>query len=320
MTFRPIVVSELTREYDGVPVVDRVSFEVSASSIFGLIGPNGAGKTTTMKMLTGLIRPTAGSIRMLGKDFLKHPAAVRRSLGHVYANMAFYPHLSGEENLRFFGRFYGFSRPELKARIEHVLDFADLLDARTRHVGAYSSGMKQRLGIAKALLHDPEILLFDEATNGVDVEGTEDIRSLMFELRVQGKTTVITSHRLDEIELLCDRIAILDKGRIVASGGLGEIRDALTGVLFKYVVNSPQPLTLDWGDAAPRIRYTGQASVILSERDLMTRLAAAFPTDRVEVVRPTFEEVCLWILRKSHEKRDGADSTDTQNAPLVSGR
>ena len=208
----------LVKRYRGVAAVDGVSFDVPGSSTFGLLGPNGAGKTTIIKMLTGLARPTVGSIRMFGLNLAKRPNAIKQRIGHVYAGMAFYPELSGYENLKFFGRFYKLYQRDLNRRVKEMLRFVGLWDEGKKVVGAYSNGMRQRLGIAKALVHDPDVLLFDEATNGVDIEGTDDIHELMFELRVQGKTAVVTSHRLDEIELLCDDIAILNEGKIVRQG------------------------------------------------------------------------------------------------------
>ena len=290
----------LVKTYGATDAVRDVSFTVSRSTTFGLLGPNGAGKTTIIKMLTGLARATAGSIRFFGIDFAKRPIAIKRRIGHVYAGMAFYPELNGPENLRFFGRFYGLGRRDLNARIERTLRFVELWDERRKPVGAYSNGMRQRLGIAKALVHDPDVLLFDEATNGVDVEGTSDLRELMFDLRVQGKTAVVTSHRLDEIELLCDEIAILDKGRIVERGSPDDIRDGLRDVLFKFVVHRPDPIQGDWEHPAATVRYTRNANVVVSDKDVSDELRARFGDDAVERVEPTFEEACVWILR--HEK------------------
>lgn len=297
----------LVKRYRGVAVVDDVSFDVPGSSTFGLLGPNGAGKTTIIKMLTGLARPTAGSIRMFGLNLAKRPNAIKRRIGHVYTGMAFYPELSGYENLKFFGRFYELSRHDLNRRIEEMLHFVGLWDERKKAVGAYSNGMRQRLGIAKALVHDPDVLLFDEATNGVDVEGTDDIRELMFELRVQGKTAVVTSHRLDEIELLCDDIAILNEGKIIRQGSPEAIRSGLRGVLFKFLVHRSTPIQGEWEHPSAKVRYIRNANVVLSDENVFDELRARFGEDCVEPVEPTFEEACLWILRGEHD-RTGAGS------------
>ena len=299
-----ITVRDLVKRYRGVAAVDGVSFDVPASTTFGLLGPNGAGKTTIIKMLTGLAKPTSGTVHMFGHDMARRPNAIKRGFGHVYSAMAFFPALNGQENLAFFGRFYDLPRRRLRERIEETLRFVGLWEERKKPVGAYSSGMKQRLGIAKALVHEPDLLLFDEATNGVDVEGTNDIRELMFDLRVQGKTAVVTSHRLDEIELLCDDIAILDEGKIVRRGSPQSIREGLPRVLFKYVVQRLNPIQEEWSHPAATIRYIGTSSVVLSSEHVRSSLVAQFGADAVEDVDPTFEEACLWILQ--HPEANGA--------------
>ena len=294
----PIIeVQDLVKRYGKLAAVDGVSFDVPASTTFGLLGPNGAGKTTIVKMLTGLAKPTSGRVRMFGHNMATRPNAIKRRFGHVYAAMAFFPALNALENLTFFGRFYDLSARQLRERIEETLRFVELWEERKKAVGAYSSGMKQRLGIAKALVHEPDLLLFDEATNGVDVEGTNDIRELMFDLRVQGKTAVVTSHRLDEIELLSDDIAILDEGKIVRRGSPQSIREGLRGLLFKYIVERVEPIQETWSHPAATVRYIGTANVVLSEEDVRGSLVEAFGADAVSEVEPTFEEACLWILQ-----------------------
>jgi len=304
-----LAAKRLAKRYAKVIAVDDVSFDVPASTTFGLLGPNGAGKTTIIKMLTGLARPTSGRVRIFGHDMARRPNAIKRRFGHVYAAMAFFPALNALENLTFFGRFYDLPARRLRERIEETLRFAGLWEDRKKPVGAYSSGMKQRLGIAKALVHEPDLLLFDEATSGVDVEGTNDIRELMFSLRAQGKTAVVTSHRLDEIELLCDDIAILDEGRIVRSGSPRSIREGLHGVLFKYVVARSEPIQETWHAPSTTVRYIGTANVVLSDEAVRDSLVATFGADAVTEVDPTFEEACLWILRHPDEKAASESST-----------
>lgn len=290
-----IEVESLRKTYGNLLAVDNVSFSVAAASIFGLLGPNGAGKTTIIKTLTGLIRPDSGEIRILGKDLSQAPVEIKRHIGHVYANMAFYSWLSGEENLSFFGLFYDIGRRKLRERINEVLDFVNLTKERNKRVREYSQGMKQRLGIAKALIHSPDILFFDEATSGVDVEGVNDIRQLMYELRVEGKTLIIASHRLDEIELVCDRITILDKGSLIAEGSPAEIRENLRGVLFKYLIRVDKPLP-DLG-LGTKSWFIGNANVLIADNDLSPQLISRFGKDAVRVVEPTLEEAFLWLLQ-----------------------
>ena len=286
---------ELTKIYGETPVVDRVSFEVSSSEIFGLLGPNGAGKTTTIKILAGLIRPTSGGIRVLGEDLTRAPATLRRHLGHVYAGMSFYPQLSGAENLRFFGQFYGLGRRSLRERIEQMLEFAGLAAEPRKPVGTYSQGMKQRLGVAKALLHDPEVLLFDEAAAGIDVEGANRLRGLVYSLRAQGKTILTASHGLDEIELICDRIGLLDGGKLLVLGSPQEIKSRLKGILYKFLIHIPHPIRPS-DLSATRTWFLGDSSVVIADRDVSSSLRREYGTSVIERVEPTLEEAFLWIL------------------------
>ena len=296
-----IDVKELTKRYAGRAVVDRVSFQVPSSQIFGLLGPNGAGKTTTIKILTGLIRPTAGQVFVLGKDLSRSPIEIKRHIGHVYANMAFYPQLTGPENLRFLGSFYPLGRRDLEARIAELLDFVGLSEEKRKKAGAYSQGMTQRLGIARALLHDPDVLFFDEATSGIDIEGTNLIRSYVCDLRVQGKTICVASHKLDEIEYICDRVGLLDHGRLIALGTPAEMKASLRGVLHKYLVRVATPIqNLEGRDA--RVLFLKDANVILSSQDLLADLHLRFG-DCVCEVDPSLEEVFIWLLHHSLSPR-----------------
>lgn len=310
-TDRMVHVDGLTKEYEGVAVVDGVSFEIGRSCIFGLLGPNGAGKTSIVRMLMGLVPPTRGRIAILGTDFTRHPSSIKRRIGHVGSNMAFYNQLTGPQNLRFFGAFYGMRRSRLRARIEDVLRFVGLWEERSKPVGCFSTGMKQRLAIAKALLHDPEILLLDEATNGVDVEGARDIRELLYELRAEGRTSLVASHRLDEIELLCDRIALLDKGRLIEEGGPAAIRASLHGLLFKYVVKTD---TRDprW-DVEPvwHAHRISDGYAILATADMSQLLAKWHGDEQIELLSPTFEEGRLWLLEKERLRIGDTGSTPT---------
>jgi len=298
-----VSVRNLTKVYGKRPVVHGVSFSVRESEIFGLLGPNGAGKTAIINILTGLIRPTEGEVEILGRELSRSPIEIKRHIGHVYANMAFYPHLSALENLEFFGRFYRLTRSELRSRIEDRLRFVDLWDERKKKAGAYSQGMKQRLGIAKALLHDPQILFLDEATSGIDVQGVNLIRGYVYELRAQGKTILVASHQLDEIELICNRIALLDNGRLLVVGRPSEIKDSLRGVLHKYRVHVSSPLG-DVDGGRSNVWFLGDCNIVIADRDLTESLGRRFGDDAVEQVEPTLEEVFLWLLNDRREDKE----------------
>jgi len=228
----------LTKQYRAVLAVDQVDLEVHRGEIFGFLGPNGAGKTTTMRILLGLIRPTSGSARMLGMDIRSHLTAILDRTGSIVENPTFYPYLSGRDNLRVVARLTGAREQE----IGRVLDLVDLARDAGRKYRHYSLGMKQRLAVAGALLHDPDVLILDEPANGLDPAGTVDMRNLMRRLKEQGKTVFISSHVLHEIEQICDRIAILNQGRVLVQGSVDDLLSGSDAVEIKI------------GDAAAALR------------------------------------------------------------------
>lgn len=296
----PIDVDKLTKIYDGRAVVNEVTFSVPQGHVFGLLGPNGSGKTTTIKMLTGLIRSNSGSIRMLGMDLAKHPLKIKAAIGHVYANMAFYSHMSALDNLKFLGRLYGLRGQYLKERIRETLGFVDLWDERKKRVGAYSQGMKQRLGVARALIHEPKILLFDEATNGIDVQGVNDIRDMIYQLRSENKTILIASHQLGEIELVSDSIGLLKAGELIATGAPHEIKQSLKGLLHKYVIHVSTPVS-DFDSTVVNSRFVKDSTIVLANTPIKLELEERFGVDTVETVDPTLEEAFLWMLSEENK-------------------
>ena len=213
---------EGTFKAQDVHAVKELNLAVHAGEIFGYLGPNGSGKTTTIKMLLGLIFSTSGSIEILGrKDF--HANAVRRKIGYLPEG-AYYPEfLRGEEVLRFYGHLYGLGGADLRKRIDRTLDVVGMTHARKRMVRGYSKGMRQRIGLAQALLSDPDILILDEPTTGLDPIARKEIRDILSDLRDQGKTLLISSHELLEVELISNRVGILSTGTMVTSGTLDEL-------------------------------------------------------------------------------------------------
>jgi ABC-2 type transport system ATP-binding protein len=214
-----IETEDLTRRYGPRVAVDRLSLRVARGEIFGLLGPNGAGKTTTIAMLLGLVRPSAGRALVLGRDVQADPVAALRRVGAMIETPAFYPYLSGYDNLRVLALAGGL--PE--ARIAATLEAVELTDRAHDRVRVYSQGMRQRLAIAAALLPDPELIILDEPTNGLDPAGTAEIRALIRSLAAGGRTIVLCSHLLSEVEQLCGRVAILKAGRLVAEGAVAEL-------------------------------------------------------------------------------------------------
>ena len=204
--------------------VDHVSFAVRPGEIFGLLGPNGSGKSTTIKLLLGLLEPTAGGCAIFGVPSGKVEA--RRDVGYLPEAPNFYRFLSGRELVVFYGRMCGLAGAALRQRVEEVITLVGLAGAADRRVGTYSKGMLQRIGLAQALVHDPRLLILDEPTAGVDPVGSAEMAELILALKARGKTVLITSHLLGQIEDLCDRVAILDRGSLVAEGNVSELAGA----------------------------------------------------------------------------------------------
>ncbi|TMC31839.1 MAG: ABC transporter ATP-binding protein [Chloroflexi bacterium] len=211
--------SGLTKRYStGVLAVSDLNLRVRSGEVYGFLGPNGAGKTTTLRMLSGLLRPTSGSAVVAG-GAPGSPASLAQ-LGAMVETPAFYPYLSGRDNLRVMARYSDAS----KSRIEPVLKQVDMTDRARHKFKTYSTGMKQRLGVASALLKDPQLLILDEPTSGLDPQGTVEMRELIKDLRHGGRTVLLSSHLLNEVELTCDRVGVIAKGKLVAEGTVDELR------------------------------------------------------------------------------------------------
>ncbi len=222
-----VKVSGLTKVFKGTLVkgafvaVQDVSFEVQAGEVYGLIGPNGSGKSTTMKVILGLLAPTQGTTSIFGKSSTE--VASRRDVGFLPENPYFYKHLSGMETLLFYGRLCGLTGNALKSRAQEMLALTGLESAADRRVGGFSKGMLQRLGLAQALIHEPRLLVLDEPTAGVDPAGSRKIRDLILEMKSRGLTVLVTSHLLEQMQEVCDRIGIMAHGHMVREGRLDDL-------------------------------------------------------------------------------------------------
>jgi ABC-2 type transport system ATP-binding protein len=215
-----VEVVDLTKRYGSRLAVDAITLRVRPGEVYGFLGPNGAGKTTTLRMLLGLIRPTAGSARVLGSR-PGSPAALSR-MGSLIEGPAFYPYLSGRANLAVLARYAGVGRHQ----IDQALATVELSDRAEDRFSTYSLGMKQRLGVAAALLKDPELVILDEPTNGLDPAGMRDMRDLIRALGAQGRTVVLSSHLMGEVQQICDRVAVINRGRIVTESSVVDLRGA----------------------------------------------------------------------------------------------
>ncbi|MCP3800606.1 ATP-binding cassette domain-containing protein [Allokutzneria sp. A3M-2-11 16] len=268
-----IELSGLGKSYGDVHAVRELNLSVHAGEVYGFLGRNGAGKTTTMRMLLGLIRPTSGSGSVFGKP-LGDPASVAR-IGSLVESPAFYPHLSGRDNLRLLARYSGLG----DSTVDSALELSGLIDRAGDRFTGYSLGMKQRLGVAAALMGDPELLILDEPTNGLDPSGMREMRDLVRNFADNGGTVLLSSHLLGEVEHVADRIGVIHSGRLVAEGALAEIRARVGGP--RLVVRAePGPAVETALRARPGVlgvRRTGE----LVEVELGTATAAAVNRDLV---------------------------------------
>src|SRR5216683_3281246 len=213
-----------------VEAVRGVSFAVERGELFGLLGPNGAGKTTTIKMLITLLLPTSGEARVLGHDVVEDAREVRKRIGYVFGgDRGLYERLSAFDNLRYFAELYGVSGKAQRMRIDEVLELVGLKGREQERVEGYSRGMRQRLHIARGILHDPEVVFLDEPTIGVDPVGARDLRQTIADLVAGGKTVLLTTHYMFEADALCDRIAVIAKGEIVGEGTPAQLKDNVGG-------------------------------------------------------------------------------------------
>jgi ABC-2 type transport system ATP-binding protein len=217
----PVEARGLVKRYGELVAVDDVDLTVEHGDVYGFLGPNGAGKTTTLRMLLGLIRPSSGVARLFGRDPLREGARALEGVAGFVEAPRFYPYLSGRRNLEMLAAFDG---GEARRRIDAALDTVDLADRQRDRVGGYSHGMRQRLGIAAALIRAPRLLLLDEPTTGLDPAGMRDMRALVKRLSAEGITVLLSSHLLAEVEEVCDRVAIARRGRIIFEGRLDDVR------------------------------------------------------------------------------------------------
>jgi ABC-2 type transport system ATP-binding protein len=224
MTAPAIVTEDLTRRFGDLVAVNQINLTVDAGQFFGFLGPNGAGKSTTIRMLTGLLAPSSGRMRLLGLDLIKHPLEVKRQIGVVPEALPLYERLTGIEYLNFIGRMYGLDRATAAQRTAELLDFMQLGDRPKTLIADYSHGMQKKLALAAAVIHGPKILFLDEPFEGVDAIAAGTLKAMLTRMIARGATIFLTSHVLEIVERLCSHVAIIHKGQLVAQGSLEELR------------------------------------------------------------------------------------------------
>ncbi len=307
-----ITVQGLSKNFGQLRAVDRVSFEVSEGQLFGFLGPNGAGKTTTISMVCGLLKPDEGTVRIGDYDLWQDPRRTKRLLGLVPQELALYEELSARENLVFWGGLYGLGHAELSQRSGELLDRVGLADRSREPVSRYSGGMKRRLNLAIGLVHRPKALLLDEPTVGIDPQARNNILDIIRDIARQGTTIIFTTHHLEEAEKLCDRIAIMDHGKVLQTGSVAElakvaggrdvitIRGSFTGRQVQQALEGDPVAFLNAAD--------GQATLHLEKPDynlatLINRLGrGGVEVADLSVQKPTLESVFLKLTGR--ELRD----------------
>ena len=309
MTAPAIEASGLTKRFGSILALDRLDLIVPRGSVFGLLGPNGAGKTTTIRILTGLARPTTGSALVAGIEIGLDEPELRRRLGYLDQDPRFYGWMTGRELLELVGRLHGLAGSGLRSRVDEMLARTGLTEAAQRRIGGYSGGMRQRLGIAQALLHRPEILILDEPVSSLDPEGRRDLLELIAGLRGEA-TVVFATHVLADVERICDRVAILDRGRLVTEGPLEDLLAAHARPIYRLVPAPGQdagvailvdrlraaPWTTDVSARDDLVRVTVSDPVAAASGILPLVVAAGVVLDSFERARPTLEEVFLELV------------------------
>jgi ABC-2 type transport system ATP-binding protein len=300
----------LTKRFGSILALDGLDLEVPTGSVFGLLGPNGAGKTTTLRILTGLARPSAGSAEVAGVPIGLDRPELRRKLGYLDQDPRFYGWMRGRELLELVGRLFGLDGAALRSRVAETLAAAGLTDAADRRIGGYSGGMRQRLGIAQALLARPEIVVLDEPVSSLDPEGRRDVLELIAGLR-GAMTVVFSTHVLADVERICDRVAILDRGRLVTEAALDDLLAQHVRPIYRLIADPGQDDAVErlavglsaapWAGSVTR-RPGGVLQVAATDPDVAARellplvVGAGVRLATFERVRPSLEEVFLELV------------------------
>lgn len=315
-----IEVTNLVKSFKTLQAVDNISFSVKKGEIFGLLGPNGAGKSTTLRILSTLARPTSGKAEIGGYDVVKNDNKVRKMLGIVSEKMIIYDRLTAKENLWFFGCLYGIPKEQLSKRIDELLELVNLTQFKDKQVGTFSTGMRQRMNVIRALLNEPQVLFLDEPTLGLDPQSSVEIRDFIKKLnKEKGTTIIITTHMMVDADILCDRIAIVDHGKIIALDTSVNLKKATVGANTLIIKLEISNLT---GDMVAKVKNLPCVDAVTQEGETKLRVIVhgenAFDEildivrglkgkiSSMENVQPTLEDVFLHMT--GHHVRDSVES------------
>lgn len=305
-----IETDDLGKQFDGFWAVDGVSLSVKAGEVLALLGPNGAGKTTTVRMLTSVLRPNRGQARIAGMDIVRQAAQVRASVGVLTEQHGLYGRMPANEYLEFFGQLYGLDLPARRRRTRQLLEHFGLLPDQDRRIGEYSKGMRQKLALARALLHDPPVLLLDEPTSAMDPESARLVRDAIRALRSASRAVIICTHNLAEAEELADQIAIIRRGRIIARGTPFALKNSLLGPAEFEVRLSSQanghsfrlpPAARLTGRGADWLRFHTDDPQSVNPLVLRSLLESGLPVVSLYEVPRSLEQVYLQAINAPHE-------------------
>jgi len=300
----------LTKRYDGVAAVDHVSFQVSRGEIFGLLGPNGAGKTTTILMLLGLTDLTEGEARVLGHDPEREPLAVKRRVGYLPDSVGFYDHMTAAENLRYTARLMGMREAEREDRMAAALRRVELTEVADNRVATFSRGMRQRLGLAEILMKEAAVAILDEPTSGLDPQATLELLDMIRALKREGVSVLLSSHLLDRVQSVCDRVALFQAGKIVLIGTVAELGRQVLGGGFAVEVEAQGSGLAERLSAVPGVTAVEQRGPdrvrLLADRDVRPDAAAAVVAAGGKLFRLSVEEPSLEMIYTRYFQEHGA--------------
>nr|WP_320162736.1 ABC transporter ATP-binding protein [uncultured Methanoregula sp.] len=293
-----ITARNLTKNYDGFVALDNVSFGFEDGEIFGIIGHNGAGKTTLLKIISGLVTPTAGELFINDTDVIKNPVALKEHLGYLPEESRLYETMTAEDYLTFFGEIYGLPPQEIRVRTNQL--FAALsLETGGKKIGEFSKGMKRKVAIARSLIHDPEFLVYDEATSGLDPMTSRFIADYLRRLKTENKTIVLSAHNLYQVEAICDKVMILRRGKVVAFGNMHELREQFGSITYTIFFSIADPGKL----LGHSKTYRQEEGLYVTDAEDMAELnestgliaEAGGKVEKIESRYPSLEEMLLKI-------------------------
>jgi ABC-2 type transport system ATP-binding protein len=301
-----IAVQKLTKRYNGVAVVNGISFSVARGEIFGLLGPNGAGKTTTILMLLGLTDISDGQARVLGHDPVREPLAVKRQVGYLPDQVGFYDNLTAAENLRYTARLMGLERAERERKIRSSLAHVGLADVSDKRVATFSRGMRQRLGLAEILMKEAQIAVLDEPTSGLDPQATLELLHIIRDLKHRGVSVLLSSHLLDRVQSVCDRVALFNQGNIALIGSVPELGRQVLGGGFRVEVEAEGQGLAERIAALPGVQRVETAAanrlLLHADRDVRPEAAAAVVAAGGRLLRLSIEEPSLEAIYTGYFK------------------